>query len=176
MKSGNDIHIGEKLKIDTTTWLCANPSKKGQSQQFPSRFLLNLKKFYPYENKKVLWMFSGSIKDGDTTDIRPETGAKFICPYDNLPIPDNTYDMVIADPPYNKLFAKEWKANFPKPKRILKEASRVTKPGGLILILHIIVIACYHKEGFNVQRIALHPVLCGIHNAVRLLNVFRKIK
>lgn len=158
--------------MDFTTWKCGNPPASGQFQRYPSRFFHNLKKFYPLENKKVLSMFCGSSQIGDTTDIRPETGAKFVCPFDDLPIPNNTYDMVIADPPYNKLFAKEWKSDLPKPKIVLKEASRVVKINGLILILHIIIIPAY-KE-LNVERIALHPILCGVNNAIRVLNVFRK--
>lgn len=124
---------------------------------------------------KVLHMFSGSSEIGDTTDIREETGADIIAPYDNLPIADNTYDMVIADPPYTVGFSQEWVSTLkdvPKPKRILGEASRVVKPGGLILILHVIVIPAYAI--YNVERIALHPILCGPNNAVRVLNVFRK--
>lgn len=120
-------------------------------------------------------MFSGSSEIGDTTDIREETGADIIAPYDNLPIADNTYDMVIADPPYTVGFSQEWVSTLkdvPKPKRILGEASRVVKPGGLILILHVIVIPAYAI--YNVERIALHPILCGPNNAVRVLNVFRK--
>jgi ubiquinone/menaquinone biosynthesis C-methylase UbiE len=112
---------------------------------------------------------------GDTTDIRADTGAKFIGPYDNLPIEDNIYDMVVADPPYSCGFSKEWTTHpkdLPKPKRILMEAVRVVKPGGLIAILHIIVIPAYREA--RVERIALHGILCGPNNAIRVLNVFRK--
>jgi len=162
-----------KEAIDFTVWKCGNPSSKGQRQQYPSRFIYNLKKYYPFENKKVLTMFSGSSDIGDTTDIRPETGAKIVAPYNKLPIKDNTYDMVIADPPYNSLYAEQWKADLPKPKRILREASRIVKKGGLILILHIIIIPAY--KDCNVKRVAIHPVLCGINNAIRVLNVFKKL-
>jgi len=162
-----------KNGIDVTTWLCDPPSKKkSQRQTYPGRFIHNLKKFYPYENKKVLSMFSGSSNLGDTTDIRPETNADIIAPYDNLPIDDNTYDMVIADPPYNQLFAKEWKADFPKPKRILEEATRIVRSGGLILILHCIIVPNY--KHCACERIAIHPILCGPNNAIRVLTVFRK--
>jgi len=163
----------KKNKIDFTVWKCGNPSASGQRQKYPSRFIYNLKKYYPLEGKKILTMFSGSSDIGDTTDIRPETGAKIIAPYDDLPIKDNTYDMVVADPPYNALYAKEWKADLPKPKRILKEASRIVKIGGLILILHIIIVPAY--KDCNVIRVGIHPVLCGSNNAIRVLNVFRKI-
>lgn len=161
--------------IDTTTWLCGPPPAKGQYQRFPSRFLYNLRKVYPLDGKKILQMFAGSSDIGDTTDIRSETGAKIVAPYDSLPIEDETYDMTIADPPYTIGFSQTWVSSLddvPKPKRILKEATRVTKTNGLILILHVIVIPAY-KE-FDVERIALHPILCGPNNAIRVLNVFRK--
>lgn len=161
--------------IDTTTWLCGPPPANGQYQRFPSRFLYNLKMKYPFDGEKVLQMFAGSSDIGDTTDIRPETGAKIVAPYDALPIQDGTYDRVLADPPYTVGFSQEWVSSLddvPKPKRILREAARVTRSGGLIFILHVIVIPAY-KE-FDVQRIALHPILCGPNNAIRVLNVFRK--
>ena len=161
--------------LDTSVWLCGPPPSSGQKQRFPSRFLYNLKKAYPI-TQKTLWMFSGSIQElGDTTDIRPETGAKFVCPYDDLIAPRNHYDMVIADPPYTVGFSQEFVSSLrdvPKPKRILREATKVTVMGGLILILHIIIIPAY-KE-FGVRRIALHPIFCGPNNSIRVLNVFRR--
>lgn len=164
------------MTINTATWLCGPPPATGQFQRFPSRFLYNLKKEYNIEDKKILQMFSGSSNLGDTTDIRKESNADIIAKYDALPIKNETYDIVIADPPYTIGFSQEWVSNMkniPKPKRILKEASRIVKKNGLIMILHIIVIPAY-KE-FNVERIALHPILCGPNNSIRVLNVFKKI-
>lgn len=162
--------------INTITWLCGPPPSRGQFQRFPSRFLYNVRKTYPFEGKKVLQMFSGSSNIGITTDIRKESNADIVAHYDQLPIKDNIFDMVLADPPYTVGFSQEWISTLkdvPKPKRILKEATRVTKPGGLILILHVIVIPAYKEIG--VERIALHPILCGPNNAIRVLNVFRKL-
>ena len=112
---------------------------------------------------------------GDTTDIRLESGATFIADYDKLPIQDNTYDLTIADPSYADFFSKQWSQDtkdHPIPKRILIEAARVTKPDGLIAILHIILIRPW-KEA-NVKCIARHPVFAGENNVIRCLNVFRK--
>ena len=117
------------------------------------------------------------MKWGDTTDIREESKAKIIAPYDRLPIPDDVYDWVIADPPYTTGFSNEWTKHpdhLPKPKRILIEASRVTKPGGRIAILHILVIRAWKVA--NVKRVALHGVLCGSGNVIRVLNVFEKLR
>ena len=175
-------------EFSDVTWRCGPPPKKGQFQRFPSRFWFNFKKFYPeyFEHvkgddvilepgMKVLNMFSGSLTWGDTTDIRPETGATFISPYNALPIDDNVYDLVVADPSYADFFSKQWSQDtkdHPIPKWILVEAARVTKPGGVIAILHIILIRPW--KGANVKCIARHPVFAGENNVIRCLNVFRK--
>ena len=82
--------------------------------------------------------------------------------------------VVIVDPPYADFFAEEWTdpKNFPKPKRILIEGVRVTKPGGVIAILHIIKPRNW-KEA-NCDWIGGHGILCGDNNTVRFLSVFRK--
>jgi len=163
--------------MDTTTWLCGPPPAEGQRQRYPSRFWPNWKRTYGPIPAKTLHMFSGSLGPewGDTTDLRAETGAKFIGPYDALPIEADSYDLVVADPPYSAGFGNEWtthREGLPKPKRILHEASRVAKPGAIIAILHIIIIPAYKTAG--VRRSALHPILTGPNNAIRVLNVFHK--
>ena len=163
-----------RVKMDM--WKCGPPLATGQKQRYPDRFWFFFKKNYPIPIK-VLHMFSGSIEWGDTTDLRSDSGAKIIAPYNDLPIPDNTYDLVIADPPYTCGFSNEWTTHpkdLPKPKLILGEAARVVKYGGLIAILHVIVIPAY--KIYNVRRIGLHGILCGPNNAIRVLNVFEKIE
>lgn len=169
-------------------WKTGPPPAKGHEQQYPSRFWINFAKAYSMyityhkggkvtvnEGMKVLHMFSGSLKWGDTTDIRPDSGAMIVAEYDNLPILSGIYDLVCADPPYADFFAKQWTEakDFPKPKRILVEAARVTKVGGHIAILHIIKIRAW-KEA-NVKWVGGHTILCGDNNTVRFLNVFRKL-
>jgi len=170
-------HFKTSSGMDMTPWLCGSPPNTGQRQRWPGRFIYNLKKFYPLEGKKILSMFCGESDIGVTTDFRSETGAEIVAPYDKIPLKNGTFDMVIADPPYTAGFGFEWSKDMkdlPKPKHVLKEAARLTRTGGLILILHILVIPAY-KE-FNVQRVALHPVLCGPNNVIRVLNVFGKMR
>lgn len=159
--------------MDTTTWLCGPPPATGQFQRYPSRFMFNLKKFYPeFIDDNTLHMFSGSSEFGITTDFRAETGAQIISDYDNLPVDNDTFSNVLADPPYADHWQGQWHGELPKPKRILGEAARTVKPGGLIGILHIIIVPAYKEYG--VKRIALHPVLTGPNNAIRVFNVFKK--
>lgn len=160
--------------MDTTTWLCGPPPAKGQYQRYPSRFMYNLKKYYPeFINDNTLHMFSGSSDFGITTDFRPETGASIIADYRNIPVGNNVFSNVLADPPYADHWQGQWHGDLPKPKHILREASRIVKLGGLIGILHIIIIPAYKELG--VERIGLHPILTGPNNAIRVFNVFRLV-
>jgi len=163
--------------LDTTVWLCGPPPATGQHQRYPGRFLFNLRKHYPFEGKKVLSMFSGSSDIGTTTDMRQETGADIVAPYDAIPLPPASFDYIIADPPYTAGFGFQWSKDLkdlPKPGRVLEEAARLSKKNGVILILHILVLPAYKRMG--VERIGLHPILCGPNNVIRVLNVFRKVR
>lgn len=161
------------MSINTTAWLCGPPPRSGQHQRYPGRFLVNLRRSYPaFFDAETLHMFSGSCDWGVSTDIRAETGAKIVAPYDALPCVDRSFSNVLADPPYADHWAGQWHADLPKPGRILKEAARLTRPAGLIGILHIIVIPAYATA--SVERIAVHPILCGPNQAMRCFNVFRK--
>lgn len=164
-----------KKEIDMTIWRCTNPLKGGQGQSFPQRFLLNLERHYPTKGKEVLWIFSGGVKSkkhNDTNDIRPETKPTHCCSFQDIP-ENKKYDMIIADPPYNALYAKEWKTDLPKPKHIIEKSARLLKPGGILLLFHIIITPTYRKTT-SFERVGLHPVLCGLGNAIRVVNVLQK--
>ena len=162
------------MSIDTTTWLCGSPPASGQYQRYPGRFLYNVRRTYPeLMGPLILHMFAGSSQTGVTLDFRPETQADFVAAFDRMPEEWNgTFAGALADPPYADHWQGQWHGDLPKPKHILREAARLVRPGGLIAILHIIVIPAYKEYG--VERIALHPVLAGPNNAIRVLNVFRR--
>lgn len=155
------------------TWKTGPPPSTGQRQQYPGRFKHNLENFYPeFLSANTLHMFSGSTDWGVTTDFRAETGADIVAPFDNIPRPAGSFDNVLADPPYADHYQNEWHGDLPKPKHILREAVRLVKPGGLIGILHIIIIPAY--QIYNVERVGLHPILAGPNNAIRVFNVLRR--
>lgn len=162
--------------MNTTTWLCGSPPANGQRQRYPSRFEFNLRKTYPqFYVTNCLHMFSGSTHPTfwmTTTDMRHDAAPNVASSFDALPFGDESFEAVMADPPYADHYQKQWGGDLPKPKSILREAVRLVKPGGLIGILHIIIIPAYKELG--VKRIALHPILAGPNNAIRVFNVFQK--
>lgn len=165
-------------------WRCGPPPADGQRQRYPTRFWYYFKRAYPdiaaaIANEpgapRVLHMFSGSMDWGDTTDIRPETGAKVVAPFDSLPRSMRGYDWVIADPPYTTGFANEWRVqpkDVPKPKHVLRAALRAVKPGGYVGILHVITIPAY--KALKAERVGMHFLPCGPNNHVRCFQVYRR--
>lgn len=162
------------MSVRIETWRCGGPPANGQRQRYPGRFLAYIRREYPeFVGGGVLHMFSGSCGFGTSTDFRAETGADIVAPFDAIPVDDGTFAAVLADPPYADHYQREWHGELPKPKHILREATRLVQPGGLIGILHIIVVPAY--RALRVRRVGLHPVLAGPNNAVRVFNVFRRL-
>jgi SAM-dependent methyltransferase len=87
----------------------------------------------------VLHLCSGSVQTGVRVDIRPEKNPDIVADCRNVPLPDESFDWILADPPYSVEYAKNLYGtddNYPKPGEIVKEAMRLLRPGGLLGILH----------------------------------------
>ncbi len=177
----NDVlkfYFGE---LDVTPFATGPSPSTGQKQRYPGRFVAYLNAHYPLKGQQILEMFAGSgeLKEKYeviTTDIRHETGADIVAPYDDLHIRGDRFDIVIADPPYNAGYSSEWTEHaehLPKPMRIQREAAKVLKMGGLCMIMHIIQVPTYKENG--VKAVAYHPLFVGPNNAARLLCVFKKV-
>ena len=91
-----------------------------------------------------------------------------------LPFPGNYFDVVFADPPYSVGYAGEWPAEYPRPSQLLREMYRVCRPGGTIALFHLLIVPAPMGLGGKLQRIAIHAIMSGPHNAMRALNVFTK--
>lgn len=160
---------------------CGPPPAHGQMQRYPGRFKSELAKYYPEVlHPQTIHLFSGSCDWGKTCDMRETTKADFVCDFRDLPNqlpPGQQFEHCIADPPYNDMWHGEWIGShpeleeLPKPKQILSTAAQIVKPGGLVLILHIILVPDY--QDLPVKRIDYHPVLAGPNNALRGVSVFK---
>jgi len=150
-------------KCITGHWACPRPHGK-YKEIYPPRFLERLEVLIgPWTDKKILHLFCGSSKFGSVRiDINPEVNPDYLLDLskDKLPFPDNVFDVVIADPPYHDF----------KPYSFVKEAVRVLKPLGYLVILHFLV----YSIPKNCERWACISVGCGPNTRMRTLNIFRK--
>ena len=141
---------------------------------FPKRFL---KKAFQTlgvtDPDKVLHLCSGSVKKGITVDIRPEMKPTIIADCRNVPLPSNSVNWIIADPPYSKDYATNlYKTgkDYPKPGEILKEASRLLKKGGRVGILHF-QVPMFRKP---LKLLGVYGITTGLGYAIRAWSVYEK--
>jgi len=88
---------------------------------------------------KVLHLCSGSMVTGVRVDIRANTNPDIVADCRAVPLPDESFDWILADPPYSEDYATNLygtRDSYPKPGQIAKEAARLLRPGGKFGLLH----------------------------------------
>ena len=158
---------------------CCGPSSNGYRGAFPRGFVNKVREHWWGE--KRLWLFSGSFKDegGITVDIKPETNPDFVANCEQLPFPDNSFDFVLADPPYSEAEARElYDLPYPSMVKVINEIARVCRPGGHVLFFHRLVPLIHPRftTGFrtrDIQAVVGIFTIAGMSN-MRALTVWKK--
>lgn len=91
---------------------------------------------------KVLHLCSGSMRTGTRVDIRAAMEPDIVADCRNVPLPDASWDWILADPPYAQDYAENLYGtgkHYPKPGEIAREACRLLRPGGQFGLLHFLV-------------------------------------
>lgn len=122
--------------------------------------------------EKVLHPFGGLSEIGDSIDLNETTAPTWVGDAHDLHwIADDSYDAVILDPPYSNEESEEMYGT-PKLRygTFVKEAVRVCKPGGAVVI--------YHRQmkprppGCVLERRIV--VLTRVNHGARICMVYRK--
>lgn len=128
--------------ITSLAWVLPRPNKNKYWGGFPLHFesrlldLLRLKR-----GNMILQPFGGYAELGIRLDINQAVGPDIIADAHHLPFRDNTFDLVLLDPPYSDKLAKDmYDGKPPKFKQYSKEAVRVTKEGGFIVMYHFLAM------------------------------------
>lgn len=120
-------------------------------------------------------MFGGGVRSGVTVDIRPEIRPHVIADVRKLPFADESFDWVMADPPYAESYAEQLYGTgsvYPRPAQILAEAARVLRPGGRFGLLHY--IAPMPRAKWKVKLLAVYGCWLGTNMAIRAWSVYEK--
>jgi len=123
--------------------------------------------------EKVLHLCSGSMRMGVCVDIRMETKPTVVADVRFLPFPADTFDYIMADPPYDEVYAQNLYGtgrSYPKPGQILGESARVLRPGGLVGLLHFIVPMV--RKPLHLVRV--YGITTGAGYAIRAWSLLRK--
>ena len=159
------------MTIPKEIWTLPRPRKPYYRGGFPLHFEKKLWRLLG-EPKKVLHPFGGRAEIGDRVDLNHEVNPTWIGDAHNMDwIADNTYDLVICDPPYNDKLSKEL-YNTPKIKykKYINEAVRVCKSGGFIASYHWI----WTTRPLKTAYYKIIVVLLGQNHRARICCIYQK--
>lgn len=127
----------------------------------------------------VLHLCSGSMQRGTTVDIRPEKNPTIVADCRNVPLADESFRWIMADPPYSETYAENLYRtgkDYPRPGTILKEAYRLLEMGGRVGILHFLVPQVIIKGTPKAMALrGVWGVCVGTNNNIRAWTVYEKV-
>jgi hypothetical protein len=127
--------VSVRTSIPTHTWVLPRPRKDYYVGGFPYRFEQWLWEVCG-KPQKVLHPFGGLAEIGDRVDLNETTGPTWVGDAHDLHfIEDDTYDLVVLDPPYS---AEESEVLYATPpprwSTYTREAVRVCRTGGHVAV------------------------------------------
>jgi len=141
---------------------------------YPLRFLTKAYQWLGVTDPDlVLHLCSGSMQRGITVDIRPEMNPDVVCDARNTPFDDESFDWIMIDPPYSEEYAGNLYGtaeHYPKPGQLLKEASRLLRPGGRVGLLHFQVPMFRHP----LRLVEVRGITTGLGFNIRAFTILEK--
>jgi SAM-dependent methyltransferase len=141
--------------------------------QYPKGFTRWIAKVLRAQPDQILHVCSGALGAGHgvRVDIRPEAHPDVVADGRALPFAEGTFAAVAIDPPYTVEYARDlYGTEYPRPSALLREASRVVRPGGRIGLLHFFVAAS--PAGCEMER--CYGVTTGVGYRIRAFTVYRR--
>lgn len=169
------LTAGGEAVIPTEAWVLPRPRRDCYVGSFPLHFEQRLWRLLG-KPEKVLHPFGGLAEIGDTVDLNATTSPTWVGDAHDLHwIPNDSYDLVLLDPPYSDEEAS-WLYGTPKlrPGRFKAEALRVCKPGGFVALYHKRQPTSPGKQ-HEVQLVHRIVVLTRAGHTARICFVYRKL-
>lgn len=120
--------------IPTLVWTLPRPAKNRYKGAFPLYFEQNLIQLLGYP-ERILHPFGGMAETGIRVDLNESLEPDIVADAHDLPFDDETFDLVVLDPPYSDEEAAELYQTPPlRPAVYTREAVRVLREGGWLVI------------------------------------------
>ncbi len=143
---------------------------------FPGNWIKRIHAIFPKPGI-VLHLFSGSLPPGDYTRFDRRTDLKYgvdeVGDAEELSghYCENTFDTIIADPPYTGEDASKYGTQLCNRKKVIEECHKVLEPGGYLVWLDQ-VWPQYRKKDWDL--IGLIGVVISTNHRTRLTTIWRK--
>ena len=155
------------------TWLIGNYYRNRNEYYgcYPHSYLKRIKSMFP-DCKKILHVFSGSVKQEDTFDINPKYKPTYIGDAHILStIVKKKYELILADPPYSNEDADHYGTPMINRNVVVKECSKILEKGGYLVWLDQVFPMYWRKDLHLVGVIGL---IRSTNHRVRTVFIFRR--
>lgn len=145
---------------------------------YPNGYLQGIEKILGIE-PDALHLFSGTINDSLSIDFNPKQKPRICADAEHIPLKDNSVNRIYADPPYDENYTQHYtdlREHQPRTKAkysayaFVKEAARILKPGGFLVILHWLV----YKSCHGLKFVRIIPVHNGPNHRIRVATILQK--
>lgn len=157
------------------TWIMGHDYrvKSGYYGGYPAGYLRRIAALFP-DRRKVLHVFSGQVDlsamPGDTVDSNPEVNPTWVADaHDLSTIPLESYDLVLADPPYSIEDAKRYQTTMVQRNVVMRSLAAGMAEGARVVWLDQ-VLPMYRKTDWRIE--AVIGMVKSTNHRFRMLTVF----
>lgn len=160
------------------TWIMGNNYrvKSAYYGGYPAGYLKRIKSLFP-DKTNALHLFSGQVDTtifpGVTVDINTDNKPDYIDDAQTLHnVPLDTFDIVLADPPYSIEDCERYKVTMIKRNKVMKVLGSRLKKGTHVVWLDQ-VLPMYRKDQFCIE--AIIGMVKSTNHRFRVITIFKKI-
>jgi hypothetical protein len=143
---------------------------------YPRSYLKRIMGLFP-DNKDILHLFSGMVSsknvNGTTFDINPKNNPDVLGNAEEVDkyFKENSFDLVLADPPYTKEDAKIYGYKMPVARLVMSNLYKIVKPGGILVWLDI-RMPMYRKKEW--RELGFITMVISTNHLIRTLCIFER--
>jgi SAM-dependent methyltransferase len=158
-------------------WYCGAFYRSKLYGDYPPTFLKRaLSLFTGLDMTRLLHCPSGSLNGEDggvTVDLVSDAKRKpqVVASADKLPFPENSFDLILSDPPYSPADSQIYGTAAYPLKRSFDEFHRVLSPNGYLGLLHF-YYPTFRRTDWKMR--ALIGVCTGSNRKMRMFPIFQK--
>jgi hypothetical protein len=143
---------------------------------YPAGYLRRIRALFP-DKRRVLHLFSGKVDlaalPGDTVDINADLRPTYVDDAQKLEnVPLDTYDLILADPPYSIEDAERYQTTMIKRNAVMRALQGVA--AGTHIVWLDQVLPMYRKDAFAID--AVIGMVKSTNHRFRVVTIFRRVE